>query len=59
MELDRYDKKNGRDGSNPVLQLLPHEAFDMMDADNDGLLDKLEFVSSLSIFLYFLPLNNF
>ena len=50
MELDRYDKKNGRDGSNPVLQLLPHEAFDMMDADNDGLLDKLEFVSSFSIF---------
>ena len=47
MELDKYDKRNGRDGSNPRLQLLPHEAFDMMDADNDGLLDKLEFNEAL------------
>ena len=47
MELDKYDKKNGRDGTQPLLQLLPHEAFDMMDADNDGLLDKLEFNEAL------------
>jgi Ca2+-binding EF-hand superfamily protein len=46
-ELDKHDKQSGRDGSQPLLQLLPHEAFDMMDADNDGKLDKLEFNEAL------------
>jgi Leucine-rich repeat (LRR) protein len=46
-ELDKFDKQLGRDGDQPLLQLLPHEAFDMMDADNDGKLDKLEFNEAL------------